>query len=172
MSRYGVIRSFAVWYMCMTLAFALPAVAYAQEGSADAQAEAAGPEKEAKQDTSGYKIEKPTYAYQSQLNRDPFRSLIQEITEDVEDRPPLQSYDVSQMKLLGIVMDKKGDYALVVLPDGKSYTVTEGMGIGLHRGKVKDISSDHVLVQEPKRDYKGVERLEESFLRLRKEGDE
>ena len=123
-----------------------------------------------------FKIRKPTYSYRSIGRRDPFRSLIQTVDTTEEDdtgkiRTPLESYNVSQLRLIAIVSAAEDAYALVVLPDGKSYTVREGMNIGLHDGIVKEIRSDQVVVEVEVKDHKGNKKLEEVFLRLRQEGD-
>ena len=122
-----------------------------------------------------FKIRKPTYTYKSIGKRDPFRSLIQTAEKPDTDsgklRTPLESYNVSQLKLIAIVSATDNVYALVVLPDGKSYTVMEGMNIGLHDGVVKEIRSDQVVVEVEVKDHKGNKKLEELFLKLRQEGD-
>jgi type IV pilus assembly protein PilP len=127
-------------------------------------------------DTDKYKIRKPTYAYKSLGNRDPFRSLIQtaEGTEtsaiDVA-RTPLESYNVSQLRLIAVVIAADASYALVILPDGKSYTVKMGMNLGLHDGVVTEIRSDEIVVEEAIKDHKGNLKLKEVYLKLRQEGD-
>ena len=122
------------------------------------------------------KYREPTYIYNSIGMRDPFRSLIQKVdlseSKDIgRQRGPLESYNVSQLNLIAIVSAGDKAYALVVLPDGKSYTVHEGMNIGLHDGIVKEIRSDQVVVEVETKDHKGNKKLEEVFLKLRQEDD-
>ncbi len=128
------------------------------------------------EETDKFKIRKPTYTYKSTGRRDPFRSLIQTVdtTEEVDTgriRTPLESYNVSQLRLIAIVSAAEETFALVVLPDGKSYTVKEGMNIGLHDGIVKEIRSDKVVVEVETKDHKGNMKMDEVFLKLRQEGD-
>lgn len=128
-------------------------------------------------DESGLvKYREPTYIYTSIGRRDPFRSLIQKVDlsaggDKERPRTPLESYNVSQLKLIAIVSAGDKAFALVVLPDGKSYTVQEGMNIGLHDGIVKEIRSDQVVVEVETKDHKGNKKLEEVFLKLRQEDD-
>ena len=121
----------------------------------------------------GGKIRKPTYIYKSSGNRDPFRSLIQVKKEDTADRRPrtqLESYNLSQMKLIAVVSDLQGAYALIGLPDNKYYTVRVGETIGLHDGIVTEIRSDRVVVEEKITDFRGYEKSQDVFIRLRNEG--
>ena len=123
-----------------------------------------------------FKIRKPTYTYQSLGRRDPFRSLIETVEETATgesaiNRPPIERYNVSQLKLIAVVSAGSDAYALVVLPDGKSYTLREGMNVGLHGGIVKEIRSDQVVVDVEFKDHKGKIKTEEVFLKLRQEGD-
>ncbi|MCK4910655.1 MAG: pilus assembly protein PilP [Thermodesulfovibrionales bacterium] len=153
--------------LLMLLVWAGPGAAQEQEAAAVG----------ADGDESGLvKYREPTYIYSSIGMRDPFRSLIQKVELSDEgdmERPrtPLESYNVSQLNLIAIVSAGDKAYALVVLPDGKSYTVHEGMNIGLHDGIVKEIRSDQVVVEVETKDHKGNKKLEEVFLKLRQEDD-
>ncbi|HEB01737.1 MAG TPA: hypothetical protein ENI12_00725 [Nitrospirae bacterium] len=129
-------------------------------------------------DESGLvKYREPTYIYNSIGMRDPFRSLIETVEESVttddnrSERDPIERYNVSQLRLIAVVNAERDSYALVVLPDGKSYTVRTGMNIGLHGGIVKEIRSDQVVVDVEFKDHKGKIKTEEVFLKLRQEGD-
>lgn len=163
-------------WLYRTMAFAFIAALVCSGGVAAQQPEKAAPGAEP-DDNEKFKVSKPTYTYKSIGKRDPFRSLIQTVDtteEDEEDgrvRSPIEQYNVSQLKLIAVVSSTDNAYALVVVPDGKSYTVTEGMNIGLHDGIVKEIRSDQVVVEVEVKDHKGNKKMEEVFLRLRKEED-
>ncbi|MFC1769682.1 pilus assembly protein PilP [Nitrospirota bacterium] len=122
-----------------------------------------------------FQIKKETYQYTSYMlkKRDPFFSIIEKAKKEsktsAEKRSPQESYDLSQMTLLGIVNDIKGAYALIVLPDAKGYTIRVGMPLGLRSGTVTEIHSDRVVVKETEIDFKGNEVTKNSFLRLRQE---
>jgi Tfp pilus assembly protein PilP len=83
---------------------------------------------------------------------------------------PVENYDVSEIKLSAIVWDKKHYYALITLPDNKSYTIRKGMTLGLYGGKVLDITSDSVLIREQIKDYRGQLKTKDTLLKLRNEG--
>lgn len=117
-------------------------------------------------------IQKKVYYYQSGSIRDPFFSIIEQAklkqtdTSGVE-LPPIQSYDLSQMRLMAVVINKRNKYALVALPDGKFYTVNEGMGMGIHAGIIHEIVGDAVIVREQIPDFRGIMQDQDTELRLR-----
>jgi Tfp pilus assembly protein PilP len=113
---------------------------------------------------------KRVYEYDAKGRRDPFVSLVQKQEDIVRTGNPLLDNDISQMRVVAIVWDKLGNrYANFGLPDGKYYTITEGMQIGLHGGSVEEILEDSVLIREQKPDFRGNLRPVDTYLRLRKE---
>ncbi len=125
----------------------------------------------------GPKVEEEVYLYDKKDKRDPFVSLVVTAAEKPrKGQTPLENYDVgdksqSAIKILGIVWTDKGNFATVVLPDGKAYTLREGMTIGLHEGKIQKINKDHIVIMERIKDYKGQLKSKETILKLR-EGEE
>jgi len=115
--------------------------------------------------------EKESYIYEPRGRRDPFVPLI-EITKKQEEKRritgTLESYDITEFKLIAVAEKGIQSYALLLAPDNKSYTVKEETVLGLHRGKVKEISSDRVVILEYIKDYKGELRPREVVLELRK----
>jgi len=93
------------------------------------------------------------YEYKSYERRDPFLTLIREISE-VIDAPPLQRYDVSQMKLVAIVIEVGDKSALVKLPDGTHHMIKLGDKVGLQKGAVYEIMQSKVIVREQKYDFR------------------
>ncbi len=61
---------------------------------------------------------------------------------------PIHSYDVSQFKLIGTVVDPKGNKAMVVDPAGKGYVLRLGMTIGKNEGKIIKIFPNGIEVLE------------------------
>lgn len=119
------------------------------------------------------KVEKEIYVYDPKGRRDPFLSLVQLSKPKVQRKPgasPIENYDVDDIKLIAIASDSKQYYALITLPDKKSYTIRKGMTLGLNNGKVKDITKDSVFIQEQIKDYKGQNKTKDTTLKLRKEG--
>jgi Tfp pilus assembly protein PilP len=119
--------------------------------------------------TEEFTVEKRVYEYDAKGRRDPFVSLIREEEGPLLTGNPLLDNDVSQMRVVAIVWEPGDRYALFGLPDGKYYTIKEGMQIGLHGGEVEEILEDSVLVREQKPDFRGELRPVDSYLRLRKE---
>ncbi|MCL5061743.1 MAG: pilus assembly protein PilP [Nitrospiraceae bacterium] len=110
------------------------------------------------------------YEYTAGAKRDPFIPLI--IKADAKPQKgliPIESYGVSEFKLIAILWDKTKYYAVITLPDGKSYTIKEGMKLGLHGGKAYKITKDSVIIREQVRDYKGALSPKDTILKLRRE---
>ena len=113
--------------------------------------------------------------YDSQGKIDPFKPLIQEKSEDskpiVDNRPkriltPLEKIELSQIRLVGIIIMEKRRIALVEEANGKGYEVGIGTYIGKNQGRVSEIKSSSIVIKELVHDYKGrlKERVEEIKL--------
>jgi Tfp pilus assembly protein PilP len=110
--------------------------------------------------------------YERKGKRDPFVSLVVTVAEKPrKGQTPLENYDISAIKILGIVWTDKGNFATAVLPDGKAYTLREGMTIGIHEGNIQKINKKHIVIVERIKDYKGQLKSKETILKLR-EGEE
>jgi type IV pilus assembly protein PilP len=121
------------------------------------------------------KVEKEIYVYDPKGRRDPFASLAQVSKRKAERKigsSPIESYDVNEIKLVAIAWDSRQYYALITLPDNKSYTIRKGMTLGLYSGKVEEITRDSVIVREQVKDYRGQTKIKDTILKLRKEGEE
>jgi len=115
--------------------------------------------------------EEGSYIYEAKGRRDPFVPLIEIAKKQVEKKgitSTLESYDITDFKLIAIVEKEMQRYALLLAPDNKSYTVRDGTVLGLHRGKVKKITSDRLVIFEYIKDYKGELKPREIVLELRK----
>ena len=121
------------------------------------------------------KIEKLSYDYDPKGRRDPFQSLV-DVAKAKPKRSagkrPIENFDVDEIRLSAIVWDQKEYYALITLPDSKSYTIKRGMTLGLYGGKVVEITKDSVLIREQVKDYRGQLKTKDTLLKLRKEGVE
>lgn len=109
------------------------------------------------------------YEYNPHGRRDPFTSLIvkQEAVDKKKGVTPLEQDDLGTFRLTAIVWSGSQYYALITLPDGKSYTVKKGMRLGLDGGIVEDITKDTVLVRQYLKDKKV--KPKDLILRLRTE---
>ncbi len=106
------------------------------------------------------------FVYVTDGRRDPFVPLSR-IRRPIEasDEPatPLQSYDLSQFRLAGVIVGKGASKAMVIAPDGKSYILSKGVKIGKNSGVVITINSEAVLVEEKYFDFSGnvIENIQE-----------
>lgn len=119
-----------------------------------------------------YKVEKEVYTYDAKDRRDPFISLIRIEKEKAERRmslSPIENFDVEEFKLIAIVSDRQRYYAMITLPDNKSFTVVKGMTLGLHGGTVDEITDKTVIIKEQVQDYRGRSITKETILKLRQE---
>jgi type IV pilus assembly protein PilP len=108
----------------------------------------------------------PEFVYVTDGRRDPFVPLSR-IRRPMEpsDEPatPLQSYDLSQFRLAGVIVGKGASKAMVIAPDGKSYILSEGIKIGKNNGVVITIDSQSVVIEEKYYDFSGnvIENIQE-----------
>ncbi len=102
--------------------------------------------------------EKLAFSYNPAGRREPFKPLIGLPDNNPGDpflpEPgpgPLEKHDLHQFQVIGIILGELGDYARVLAPNGKSYTIKVGTPIGMFQGSVISISDNVVLVREIKR---------------------
>ncbi|SEA65242.1 Pilus assembly protein, PilP [Desulfuromusa kysingii] len=96
------------------------------------------------------------FTYSPKGRRDPFKPLIQEkqkIAGKVSTRPekikgPLEKYELSQYRLIAMMVVSGTPRAMVKAPDGKSYTVKVGEYIGMNDGIVKNIETKNIDIDE------------------------
>lgn len=118
------------------------------------------------------KVEKEIFDYNPRGRRDPFLSLIEEAKESPRIKigaPPTESFDVDEIRLVALAWEQNRFYALITLPNNKSFTITKGTRLGLYGGTVKDITSEYILVREKVKNYKGEFELKDTILKLRTE---
>ncbi len=113
--------------------------------------------------------EQPAYRYDPEGKLDPFQPLFateapqrmapskkmgeKEKKEKRLPLTPLQRIDLSQLKLVGIILSPTGNKALVEEPSGKGYVISKGTYVGTHFGRVKKILNDRVIVEEEVEDF-------------------
>jgi type IV pilus assembly protein PilP len=102
-----------------------------------------------------------TFAYSPKGRRDPFKPLIQPkqqrgeatYTPEPSGRPdkikgPLEKFELSQFRLIALLVVKGVPRAMVKAPDGKSYMVKIGEYIGMNDGIVKKIETKVMGINE------------------------
>ena len=145
---------------CIGVALLLSLLLSVQVGSIHGQ-EQAGPRR-ARPNTPAPPVPKPPelaedYRYTTQDRRDPLEPLVKEVPPDVlrpkprlPERPlgPLERFDLSALKLVGVVWGELGRKALIKAPDGKSYFATLETYMGKYSGKVIAIENDRLVIEE------------------------
>ncbi|MGK2905941.1 MAG: pilus assembly protein PilP [Desulfuromonadales bacterium] len=106
------------------------------------------------------------FLYVTEGRRDPFVPLSKirsPFAVTTEPLTPLQTYDLTQFRLVGVIVGKGAPKAMVVAPDGKSYVLAKGVKIGKNNGVVTKISGSVILVQEKYYDFSGnvIENIQE-----------
>ena len=113
----------------------------------------------------------PAYTYNPVGKRDPFKPFIalgpkRQVT--TAPLTPLQRYDVSELKLVGILKGPMGYRALVEDAGGKGFIVAKGTLIGRGNGQVKEIHKDRMVVEETYQDIFGQVKRRLISVPLRK----
>jgi type IV pilus assembly protein PilP len=117
------------------------------------------------------------YSYDPTGKADPFKPFIQVTSQGSSKNAPLtplQKYDISQLKLVAIIITPGGNTALVEDSTGKGYFLKKGTGIGKNDGKVTKILKDQVIIEEKYQDVLGQTKTNEISLylhRLEEEGE-
>ncbi len=81
---------------------------------------------------------------------------------------PLERIDLSQLKLVGIILASSGNRALVEESTGKGYVIKKGTYIGMNSGKVVKINKEEVVVEEEIEDVFGKTTLRHREIKLPK----
>lgn len=123
------------------------------------------------QDTKNPQTDTVEYVYIGK--RDPFMPLIKQETEKKKGAPsPMENFMATDIKVVGILEKNEVYYAQIVLPDGKSYTITKGKKLGLMGGHVANITKDTVVIKEKAIDAEGKAIVKDIIIKLRKEDEE
>jgi type IV pilus assembly protein PilP len=120
---------------------------------------------------------KSNYVYDPTDKRDPFQPFIAiqtplRPTDEEIPLTPLQKYDLSQLKLVAILVGTGEDRAMVEDSEGKGYILKKGVYVGRNFGKVKAVLKDRVIIEERYKDYTGKVKEKEIVLRLHSPGEE
>jgi type IV pilus assembly protein PilP len=81
---------------------------------------------------------------------------------------PLERIDLSQLRLVGIVLASSGNRALVEESSGKGYVIKKGTYIGTNAGKVVKIKKETVIVEEEFEDVYGKIAIRKREIKLPK----
>ncbi len=106
------------------------------------------------------------------LGRDPFRPFTLDLrpeTREEEIVSPLQRYELSQLRLAGVVVDLLPPRAMLQDNSGMGFIVTPGTPIGRRHGIVKSIEPRRVVVEELALDYYGRQQLHQVVIEMPKD---
>jgi len=143
-----------------------------KKSSAEAQIKTENQLPEQKPEQKIVKKESDHYNYKGKI--DPFKPLIQEkppeIQSVVDNRPkriltPLEKVDLSQIRLVAVIIMKNRQLAMVEEASGKGYEVGIGTYIGKNQGRVSEIKGNSIVVKELVKDFKG--RLKERIKEIK-----
>ena len=119
--------------------------------------------------------------YDPQGKIDPFLPLLQEKVEEsapvIDDQPqriltPLEKIELSQIRLVAVVIMGSKRIAMVEEATGKGYEVSIGTFIGKNQGKVTEINDSSVMITELVKDFKGKLKEQTQEIKLHKNDDE
>jgi Tfp pilus assembly protein PilP len=112
------------------------------------------------------------YVYSSLGKRDPFMSPF-EVPKVYPPVPrnasPLERVPVENLTVRAICWNNKGFRAMIVTPDGRSYTVKTGEQVGDKQGRITRITESSVYVTEKIKDILGDVETNKVVLPLHKE---
>lgn len=129
-----------------------PLVAYSEQANESAAVSPAGQEQVSNETDSA-----EAFSYQIDGRRDPFTPLVRKEEPPAEIRAqrrpeqlrgPLERYEMGQLRLIAVMVVKGVPRAMVAAPDDKSYTVKIDDYIGLNGGRVTDIQTRQMDVDE------------------------
>lgn len=108
------------------------------------------------------------FRYDPTGRRDPFKNLLQleAKKKNVADLPPIQQFDLDQVKVVGVVIDPvKGAQAMIKAPNGQTFVVRKGTVVGKNDGEVVEITLQGIRVVEKFLDFMNRETRREAFLK-------
>jgi type IV pilus assembly protein PilP len=83
-----------------------------------------------------------------------------------ENLSPLERFDLSQLKIVGVVWDIKEPRAMVEDSAGLGYVIKVGTPIGSNDGRVKAIQRDQIVVEENYEDAYGARKKRDVSMRI------
>jgi Tfp pilus assembly protein PilP len=106
-------------------------------------------------------------SYDAAAHRDPFRPP--QLNPVANARTPLETYQLGQLKLVGVVAQDFGYRAMVEDSAGLGYIITTGTPIGSSGGVVRSIEPRRVVIEESTRDFYGEAKPKEVVMELPQE---
>ncbi len=134
-----------------------------------AQAALKAAQDSARQTPSASAVRDEPFKYPASNRRDPFEpyEISSAEPEDDGDRPPLERYELSELKLTAIVA--AGDLSSATVEDakGRGFIVRKGSRIGRNKGEITEILTDRLTVVEIVTDSTGRQKTNSVTFTLR-----
>jgi Tfp pilus assembly protein PilP len=92
------------------------------------------------------------------------------LTENAIKKTVLESYEVSEFKMVGVLTGPHQTRAMILDPTGASHFVGLNAKIGTHDGKVIQIFGDRIRVREKIENYSGRTENIDTDILLQSEG--
>ncbi|MCJ7773442.1 MAG: pilus assembly protein PilP, partial [Desulfobacterales bacterium] len=114
------------------------------------------------------------FEYKPEGKIDPFSSLFKVKEESRKKKrkrfplTPLEKTDISQFKLVGVILSAKGNKAIVQEASGKGYVVSKGTYIGVNDGQVVEILKDKIICEEEVENLFGETEIKSRILKINK----
>ncbi|RLA86006.1 MAG: hypothetical protein DRG31_01480 [Deltaproteobacteria bacterium] len=125
--------------------------------------------------SSGVIAQQKVFIYGAEGLRDPFKPFLRK-EEPVKPKgvavSPLQQYELSQLKLVAIIVGDDHNRAMVEDSEGKGYIIRVGDYVGNRFGRVKEILADRVIIEEKYKDVLGRFKKRQVILFLHPEKKE
>lgn len=99
--------------------------------------------------------EEAKYVYVAAGRRDPFIPVVGTRVSAFAENP-LESFDITQFQVKGLIIGLGEPKAMVVAPDGKSYILRKGMKIGKSNGVIREINRERIVIEEQYPDISGT----------------
>jgi type IV pilus assembly protein PilP len=161
-----VARRLSVWLLAGALAAACGGDDPEAQKTAAAKPKAQKSVQAAK--AGGGEVADQEYRYDPTGKPDPFKSFVQKLKRDsvAGKSTPLERFDLSQLRLSGIIWGDERPRALIKDPSGKAYIVAEGSPIGKNDGRVIRIDDNQVMVKETYVDFMGKATTKDIQMKL------
>lgn len=121
-------------------------------------------------------VKRDEYVYNPAGKRDPFKPFIEGVEEKrsavaVKNIPanPLQSYSISELRLVGVIILPDKKVAMIEDPAGRGYTLKVGTLIGMSDGRVVGIIKDEVIIEEMYLDETGGAKRRKASMKIPRE---
>ncbi|MFC2074670.1 pilus assembly protein PilP [Bdellovibrionota bacterium] len=103
----------------------------------------------------------------AESKRDPFRPLVTKWRGST-DRPLLQQYDLSQLKLAGVIWGTSKQRILFEDPTGRSHIATKKSKVGKKQGIITKITKYYVIIREDVKKSDGSVQKHFTKMRLKR----